>query len=508
MAEKTLIIHGWSDVSASFEKIKLFLQEKLKYPAADILFVDYESQEDNLTFNDVADGLNDRLISLNLIDAEGNAVNGDTFNIIVHSTGGLVIRHWIASYYADCLEQCPVKRIIMLAPANFGSPLAKPGKSFLGAIATGRKNVTDMANFLETGQQILDGLELGSAFQWHLAHKDLLSPVNFYSGTTIQTTVLVGIEDYKDFLRSFVNKPGTDGTVVISGTQLDTVKFSLNFNHAKYSWSSEQSISSTAFGVMPEVNHSKIVEAASRSGTMVSEAMLKALKCNSPAKFQDLQVELAAATEQTFLKADKPKYEQFVVHAVDDFGESISDFTLEFFVTRAGNLQQPKAGTGLQPFLSQLVGDNTEVKYSKQLTEIICKEFETFSKDRSFRRFLVDVELLRAALREAAAEFGETAMLCLKIWVPKVSQGIEFDIESLKALAIYDSETASKKIAEYEAGTVNGEETMPALFYPNTTTLIELQVNRFNNLVWVGTKAMTKKGRAEKVIEKVSRKYE
>lgn len=486
MAEKTLIIHGWSDVSASFQALqKLLTQEKI---GGEVYFVDYESQEDNMTYNDIVDGIRDRLIEMKLINQKDESVDGSKFNVIVHSTGGLVVRHWLTSYYSGRLDKCPVKKIVMLAPANFGSPLAKDGKSFLGALVAGRRKVSEIADFLETGQQILDGLELGSSFQWRLAHKDLLSPEEFYSPKAIQTTVLVGIEDYKDFLRSFANKPGTDGTVVISGTQLDSVKFTLNFNNAQYEWSQAQTISSVAFGVLQKVNHSSIVVEASKKGSETFNLLKRALETQTAAQFKVHQKDLAKVTSDTYLASKKPKFEQFFIHASDEFGEPLKDFTLEFFVCPKNQIQAPGKSNELTGWLKNIFtgGDDN---FSERVSRVLCCQFEKFSKDSSYRRFLVDIEELRKILIEAETSFKQTAVLCMKIWVPEVDKGIRYSIEDLKALAIYDSEAAKVDIPEYVPGQDGGR---PSLFYPNTTTLIELRVNRFNDYVWVGQTAMTK----------------
>ncbi|CAI2718924.1 protein of unknown function [Nitrospina watsonii] len=174
----TLIIHGWSDCSTSFKKLKQFLIDNQVGTVQTILYADYESREDNITFNDVVDGLNDQMIENGIIDADGNKLKD--VNVIVHSTGGLVIRHWIWQYYHEHIDDCPVKRLLMLAPANFGSPLAHRGKSFLGSLFKGRWKIGDM---LEVGRNLLNGLELASPYQWDLSHQDVLVDHSYYTAT-------------------------------------------------------------------------------------------------------------------------------------------------------------------------------------------------------------------------------------------------------------------------------------------------------------------------------------
>lgn len=69
----TLIIHGWSDCSASFVEMKKRFEERGIGNVESILYADYQSREDNITFNDVIDGLNRQLIDLGLIQPDGTS---------------------------------------------------------------------------------------------------------------------------------------------------------------------------------------------------------------------------------------------------------------------------------------------------------------------------------------------------------------------------------------------------------------------------------------------------
>src|SRR5690606_23518735 len=194
MAQSTVILHGWSDCSESFVHMKSFLANAGVEPVSEIYYADYESREDHLTFDDVVDGLNDEFYRRGFIARDGKKKRD--LNVIVHSTGGLVIRHWINEHYyrnGNRIADCPVKRIVMLAPANFGSPLAHRGKSFLGSLFKGRWKIGDL---LEVGRNLLDGLELASPYQWELAHRDLLVDEPYFNREQIQLTILVGIDDY------------------------------------------------------------------------------------------------------------------------------------------------------------------------------------------------------------------------------------------------------------------------------------------------------------------------
>ena len=120
-----VILHGWSDMSTSFEPLAKLLRAKLNGREISIIHLaDYISMEDEVRFDDIVSAMamawkkNDFPTSAGSVDA------------IVHSTGGLVIRDWLQRNYEP--DDVPIKHLVMLAPAYFGSPLAHKGRSFLG----------------------------------------------------------------------------------------------------------------------------------------------------------------------------------------------------------------------------------------------------------------------------------------------------------------------------------------------------------------------------------------
>lgn len=478
MAEKLVLIHGWSDCSASFKALKQSLVGL--FSEKDIYFVDYESREDHLTFDDVVDGLRDQLRVQKLIGSDDTARAGDELNVIVHSTGGLVVRDFISRYYSHRLDACPVKRVIMLAPANFGSPLAHLGKSTLGSFMAGRK---ELGNFFDTGKQILSGLELGSSYQWELAARDVLHKTQFFSSKSIQATVLVGLAKY-DGIKQAVNRPGTDGTVVIAGTNLNSVKFCFDFSTGSYNWDHHQTISESAFGIIPGVNHSTIVEGACDKEHDVHKFIVRALSTKNEQDFDNLRNDLAAFSADSY-KSSKPEesqYQQFMVRVVDDFDHAITDYRIEFFVSRRDDITKTKDTKFGLLDLGKLTDPLR--KASDEISYTICDEFHEYSNDASYRRFLVDNKRVRDKLAEVKKTIGEDVLLTIKLHLPKVDDGIKYQSEKLENIVIYDLEH------KYE-----GE---PAIFFPNTTTLLEFRVNRLNNYVSVGQEPLDQAAREKR----------
>lgn len=163
MPNQIVIMHGWSDTSASFEQLADFLAAN-GYETVPVWLSDYISLDDDVKVEDVAK----RMQAVVKYFQSKGALTAP-FDMIVHSTGGLVVRQWLANYYPDG-EECPLKRLVMLAPANFGSKLAALGQSMLGRLIKGWKN------WFHTGKEMLRALELASPYQWDLAQKDLFVP--------------------------------------------------------------------------------------------------------------------------------------------------------------------------------------------------------------------------------------------------------------------------------------------------------------------------------------------
>jgi len=467
MAEnKTLIIHGWSDCSGSFKHMKQRFTEAGIGSVETILYADYESREDNLTFNDVVDGLNRQMMKRGMIDEDGES--DSEINIVVHSTGGLVVRHWLWRYYRDKMDRCPVKRVVMLAPANFGSPLAHRGKSFLGRLVKGRWKVGDL---LEVGRNLLNGLELASPYQWDLAHKDLFTGGDsYYNRNQVQLTVLTGIEDYGG-IRGWVNKPGTDGTIVIAGSTLDSIKLTLDFSdpNTPHQWSETKTANDFCFGVLQKLDHGSIVGEFENSESAISKLVIQALQVDGPSEFKTYQNQLRELTSQTYerLRGRKDnqysKFQQFIIHGVDDHGSDVDDFTIEFYVYKAEKSDE------------NIVADNKyfnqkEKDLSDDIQKLMLGNIHTHGSNSSYRRLLVNLDDMSEFMVKAKERIGEF-VISMKIYVPEIDKGIFYDTDSLQNVVIYRSDRSDSN--------------QPSLFFGNTTTLVELMVDRKTNYVTI-----------------------
>lgn len=343
-----VIIHGWSDEAKSFAN----LAKKLAQPApagigadiAEIHLGDYLSLDDHITFNDLVAAMdkawNDR----------GLSRAPRSHDVVVHSTGGLVIRDWMTHFFAPAA--IPVKRLLMLAPANFGSPLAHTGRSVLGRAAKGWGGT----HLFETGAHILKGLELASPYSWALSERDLFSNQKYYGPQRILCTVLVGNTGYSG-ISALANKPGSDGTVRVSTANLNAARLTLDFTgdpQTAVAISAAKDVNATAFGILDGENHS--TAAAKDRGPQHAanwQLICAALRVDDDT-FGNWQKRLQQHNDTVTRDCEQNRgdyfhsYQNTVVRVVDNHGASVNDYVLEFYVNDDKNARDRKLTQKLQ----------------------------------------------------------------------------------------------------------------------------------------------------------------
>lgn len=349
MSKQVLIIHGWSDTSESFAPFARFLA-KHGYQTKMLWLGDYISMADDVRVQDVAIRMGEVI--------DGRIALGDLdpkFDMVVHSTGGLVARAWLTTRYADGAD-CPVRRLLMLAPANHGSKLAAMGKSMLGRIVKG------FGHGFHTGTSMLDDLELSSPFQWELAQRDvLLAPGGnanrYYGEGRVLPFVIVGSHGYTGFLRQIANENGSDGTVRVCAANLNARGVTIDFRETDPEkmlrpWQGRLA-DEAPLAVLPTRTHGSVIDperAAPDSDEDIAETadekallgklVLEALACDGIAQYRAIQQrwhEISEATAarrladpESPLAESYHQYMQMNAYVVDDHGKPVPDYFLEF----------------------------------------------------------------------------------------------------------------------------------------------------------------------------------
>jgi hypothetical protein len=221
-----VLIHGYSDQGEAFFPMRDALKQR-GIEVTDVNICTYITLNNEITIKDIAEGLERAFLNHPVL--KNNP--GFEFDAIVHSTGMLVMRSWLTNYGMRASQNNRLKRLkhlIGVAPATWGSPQAHKGRTWLGALVKGDKNPLG-PDFLNAGDRVLEGLELGSSFTWDLAHLDLLGKEPYYDKgpNTPFVAVFIGNSPYTG-LDSVANDPGTDGTVRWSGCGLNTRKIRID----------------------------------------------------------------------------------------------------------------------------------------------------------------------------------------------------------------------------------------------------------------------------------------
>jgi len=110
MPNPVVFVHGYSDKGASWAPWREILRPRLGLNDADIRTCTYVSLNNEVTVKDLAEAFDRALATQGGLDPEA------PFDAMVHSTGMLVVRSWLA---ADPLRAKRLKRLIALAPSDF-----------------------------------------------------------------------------------------------------------------------------------------------------------------------------------------------------------------------------------------------------------------------------------------------------------------------------------------------------------------------------------------------------
>lgn len=425
-----VLIHGYSDKGESFRAWVDKLTER-GCNRRNIHVCSYETLTNEVTIPDIAEGF-DRALRERI-----GLKDDEQFDAIVHSTGMLVLRSWLAVYSK---RRDRLKHLIALAPATFGSPLAHKGRSWFGGVFKGRKELGP--DFLEAGDRVLDALELGSRFTWDLAEKDLFGALPYYGahGDTPYVYIFCGTEGYGG-IRKLISDPGTDGTVRRAGCGLNVRKIKVDLTNNRVdnriSFSDWSNIDIPMFPVQG-ANHGSII--AEPSEALVD--MVHAALSVEDAQAHQNWLKVASGRTRDVVSG-LSKWQQFLIRATDERGDPIRDYYIQLEGKRNGGVHE----------------------------ELECFDVDvhTYSGDASFRNFHVNLDEL---------DPGSLESLSLTVIASSGSSLVTYhgftDVPSADADVYGDKGTWHAKL-DLSGLLREGE---VKFFYPFTTTLIELRLNR------------------------------
>lgn len=319
-----IVIHGWSDDAKGMRHLVKLIEKHLQRPVKQLYIANYISMNDLVTMDDLVVAM-DRAWDEAKISRTIHAND-----VIVHSTGGLIIRDWLTRFFNT--YNPPVKHLLMLAPANFGSPLAQKGRALIGRIVKGLSS----PYLFQTGANILRALELASPYTWQLAMRDRFGKDNYYDKNKILTTVLVGNKGFTG-LAAAANEPGCDGAVRVSTTNLNAAHMTIDFieNAKQPSVNIRTSKGRVAFRILDGENHYTIVaKDKGPNNPDTINAILDALVVED----KDFITYCKSCAKQTQQVMEKRKtnvyqqgYQNTVIHTSNQFDKPVEDYFLEFY---------------------------------------------------------------------------------------------------------------------------------------------------------------------------------
>jgi pimeloyl-ACP methyl ester carboxylesterase len=454
MADKLLIVHGYSDGSTSFTGLRDFFVGQGGYSDAHTHFVDYTSMDDGTNYRDLADKL-----ERDYRDHFGT----ERVDVVCHSTGSLVVRAWLVlrnersrrrAGEHGTLPPCPVDRLICFAPANFGSDLALLGQSFLSKFRTTFFNShSEAEDRFETGKALLQGLEPASPFQWELSMYDLHGRNTYFSPNQppeqrCYPFVLSAGTGYTGLQAKLIKeraKPGTDGTVRIAGTGLNTRLCTLDFRDNEdpvLLWYDDFKFESIPFAIFAGFNHGSIID-PTQPGFLADDGpgtlALQALTVHSNERYAEVYDLFKKALESNYSRAqgeDRRCFQQFFFNVRDDVDLPVPDYYVDFHVVQADGSPNEE--------LTILFDDYFKASFYKH------------SVDPSHRVMLVDCSKLEEFHQLL---LQQRAKLMIEINGMSSCASVSYGPQRFE---VYDPQK------EYKI----------SFLHPNTTTLIDLVLNR------------------------------
>jgi hypothetical protein len=438
-----IFVHGWSVTNTdTYGDLPQWLaQQSPKFEIQNVFLGKYISFVDTVTADDIA-----RAFDQALRDALGTKLK-DGFACITHSTGGPAVRLWMKLYHEADLSQCPMKHLIMLAPANHGSALAQLGKGVLSRL----KSLTEG---VEPGVRVLDFLELGSDQSWKLNE----AWVDYDCVKLgVYPFVLTGQSidrSFYDHLNSYTGEPGSDGVVRAAAANMNYRLLRLNQEGdrgERLTVSSDKRSTRCAFGVLPGLAHSgddmgiiRSVKLDKAGKHPTAQWVLRCLQVASPADYKALCSDLDKVTAQTQrderIEEEKKlfgtkkyytgRYSMLVFRFVDDRGDALSDYDL--FITGGPNYSPDDLPEGF------FIDRQRNKRNSGKLT------------------YYLDYDVLRKGLRHEALE-GRIGF-----------RVVARPLEDSEALAFY-------RPPEFRSD----EDAVMDILRPNETIMIEIKLQRW-----------------------------
>ncbi len=322
-----LLLHGYNVTSTKTYGHLPARLKSLGIGVKHLHLAKYVTLDDSVTVQDLILGFNGALR-----DLYGASWGKKKFACITHSTGGMIARAWVDSYGAKMGRRNPMTHLVMLSPPNNGSRLASVSKAKMSRFRA-RLGV-------EPGVHILNALQLASPFEWNINSVWMKKKTHQLPGfyPFVITGQWIDIR-YCDVLVPASYEKGSDGTVRASAANLNMQKVVVDAKGIR----STGKIENVPFLIAPKTSHGDIpygivegIPASPKKEHTVLSAIKAALQVSTLRSYEKLEAEFAARTHALQIddvyhdRTKLDRYSQVVFHVVDDQGNGLSDYAIEW----------------------------------------------------------------------------------------------------------------------------------------------------------------------------------
>lgn len=315
------LIHGWSVTSTETYRCLHTKLAEHGWSLQAIHLGRYVSLDNDIEVRDLA-----RALQRALIDALGPPPWADEIHFITHSTGALILRHWVVHHYVDEVAASQsVGNIVFLAGPHGGSRLAHHGRSLIAAV-----------RFLgDTGKELLKALELGSRFTWQ-SNSEWMDNAS-WRDKGIRPFCLTGDRVVTDNLLQRIfsagKEEGSDMVVRVPAGNANMQRF--RFRAGQEAFEKVGEISGIGFCALTRYTHSGPEHGIMNSITADADPerpeyqnlrlILDCLKVDNQNQYRTLS---AALSEQNLEGGRKGPYAQLVFRFSDQDGQPIHDYSV------------------------------------------------------------------------------------------------------------------------------------------------------------------------------------
>lgn len=541
MAEYLFVVPGYSDEDFSFLPLRNLLIKENLYDDDKIRSIEYASLDDQVDFRDFADKFDD---TYNEFIKEHPDVQ--QIDVLAHSTGSLVVRAWLYLRRTRQLKRklpidVPIEYLFLFAPANFGSDLAKIGRSPLNAVRvtftklsksfivgkdpldTTKRDILEKSFTLkgnkdpfETGKKVLEGLEPASPTQWELSMGDLHEetyfgehdpnlkkqccfPFIFAAGQARKTLESIVVKE--------LQKDGTDSTVRIAGTSLNTRLFTLRSKSIvagtslkEIEWDNElihgtnnkrKKYENIAFAIFGKYDHCGIInndyewkkpnnfqEALAWDRALSNqweplELLRKAKEVTTPDEYKKVAEEFHRKTldyiEPKKSIAKEGIFQQFFFNVTDDTGQKVPDFFIQFFVYDVQDKDHKYENEKLtKEFRALFDGGKDGADFASKTS------FHVHSIDSSHSVLMLDITLVEKFLTDNTLSANN--QIVMKVTANSPYKGVVFGDSDPNSDP--DSNLGSDFVIFDKRTDLNKSNHSPPFFSPFTTTLVKIILQR------------------------------